>query len=143
MKKTSLILACGLLMVGGALWADPEITSSVKVTNVDTAAYPGLAKVGMEKAVEIARQASHGNKAISANLTANWHADGSAYLIWDCDTVSKKVGDVTAVFIDPVTGKVLGTQAEDWAMADAKDKKDQKEEKKDEKDAEEKKDSEE
>jgi hypothetical protein len=124
MKKIFLIAACGLALAGlnSRGKADPEVTSSIKLSSTDTD-YTALAKVKMEDAAKAASQATHGNKVISAALAANGHADGTSYLIWDVDTVSKKKGDVTAVFIDAGNGKVVGTQAEDWAGAVEKDKK--------------------
>jgi hypothetical protein len=137
MKKILLIGACTLALAGLnlSLSADPEVTSSIKLGAADTD-YTVLAKVKMEDAAKTAHEATHGNKVISAALAANGHSDGTSYLIWDVDTVSKKKGDVTAVFIDAGTGKVLGTQAEDWAGAVEKDKKDAKDG--DKKDSEEK-----
>lgn len=130
MKKLFLIAACGLALAGLnlSLSADPEVTSSIKLAGMDDD-YTALAKVKMEDAVKIASQAVHGHRVISAALAANSHGDGTSYLIWDVDTVGKKRGDVTAVFIDAGTGKVLGTQAEDWAGAMKEDKKEKKDSK--------------
>ena len=118
--KRILSLALILALAGAAvrLLADPEITSSVPAKGLEGGDYPAHSKISLEQAVKTALKASpKGNKSLSASLTANTHADGTSYLIWDCDTVGKR-GDVTAVFIDPATGKVLGTQREDWAMGE-------------------------
>ena len=104
------VLAWALAAVSASsLMADPEITTSVPAGKLAYEDYAAAAKVSLVRAVRIAESAVPGKKALSATLAVNSHADGTAYLMWDVDVVSKKRGDVTAVFIDPASGKVIGT----------------------------------
>src|ERR1041385_8380290 len=111
MKEAALILM--LAGLGMPAWADPMLQSSLAVTKETAMSSEAKATVSLSQAVKTAEKKT-GKKAFSATLTTQWHDDKSGFLIYDIDTVGEKKEAVTAVFVDPVNGKVLATQDEDW-----------------------------